>query len=280
MRLDQAIAHWAAQFKAIGIESSGLDARLIVQKALGFSDMDMILKFDHLLPEAECLAVENLAKRRLKREPVAHLLGYREFWGLNFHVNSDTLVPRPDSELLIETALDLFPKKERALTILDIGTGSGCLLLSLLSCFPNAFGVGIDMSDGALEVAQKNATDLGFADRCSFVKGDYSSSFCGGFDLVLSNPPYLAEEEFGDLDEDVACYDPYSALVSGQSGLEAYDAILSEIADWNHQPHGLIFELGYRQASSLCGLAKAKGASSVDIKQDLAGHDRVAIVKF
>lgn len=280
MRLDQAIAHWASRFRQIEIETPKLDARLIVQHALQLSDMDMLVQFDRQLTERDLSLVAELGKRRLQREPVAHLLGYREFWGLNFAVSSDVLVPRPDSETLIETILKDIKDYQAPLRLLDIGTGSGCLLLTLLSELPNAVGIGVDMSISALNMAARNAKNLGLSERSLFVRGDFASAFSGSFDVVLSNPPYLAEEEFSGLDADVADYDPYSALVSGPSGLEAYEQILEQVGAWPSPLPSVYFEIGYRQGEALKALALHNDASRVEIKQDLGGRDRVVTVRF
>lgn len=280
MRLDQAIAHWASRFRQIEIETAKLDARLIVQHALGLSDMDMLVQFDRKLTEQDLALVSKLGERRLKREPVAHLLGYREFWGLNFAVSPDVLVPRADSETLVEAILDDIKDHQAPLRFLDIGTGSGCLLLALLSELPNAVGIGVDMSASALNMAARNAQNLGLSGRSLFVRCDFASAFSGSFDVVLSNPPYLAEEEFSALDADVADYDPYSALVSGPSGLEAYEKILEQVGSWSPPLPSVYFEIGYRQGEALKALALHIDASRVEIKQDLGNRDRVVTVRF
>ncbi|SNZ20808.1 peptide chain release factor N(5)-glutamine methyltransferase [Cohaesibacter gelatinilyticus] len=280
MRLDQAIAHWAEAFRQMEIETAKLDARLIVQHALNLSDMDMLVQFDRHLSEQDQKVVAKLAERRLKREPVAHLLGYREFWGLNFAVSGDVLVPRADSETLIEAVLADIPDCKAPLKLVDIGTGSGCLLLALLSELPNAVGIGVDMSTSALNIARRNARNLNLTDRCLFVRGDFATAFAGSIDVLISNPPYLAEEEFGGLDVDVANYDPYSALVSGPSGLEAYEQILDQIGAWGRPLPSVYLEIGYQQGEALQALALCNKAVSVRIKQDLGGRDRVVTISY
>ena len=148
-------------------------------------------------------ALERLLARRLKREPVAHILGVQEFWGLPFRVTPDVLVPRSDSETLVEGVLDCLKDRSQPLTLVDIGTGSGCLLLSLLHELPQAFGVGLDISGRALRVARQNANILALDTRCSFACSNYADALDGGMDILISNPPYLAEREMADLEEDV-----------------------------------------------------------------------------
>ncbi|TLP42613.1 peptide chain release factor N(5)-glutamine methyltransferase [Cohaesibacter sp. CAU 1516] len=283
MRLDQMIAAIAARFAGVGIDSARLDARLLACHALGLTETDMILQFDRTLCEDEAEAIEALAARRLKREPVAHILGQREFWGLPFHVSSDVLVPRPDSETLVSAVLEAVPDRTAPLRIVDIGTGSGCLLLALLSELPNAQGLGVDISEAALTIAQRNAEDLGLADRVSFVQGDYANAIGPEVDILISNPPYLADKEMADLEPDVANYDPRHALVSGASGLEAYEAIFSTVGAWGKRPDVMAFEFGYRQAKDILLLSqqyKLCGDTDMkcEVRQDLAGHDRVLLV--
>ncbi|MCV6603582.1 MAG: peptide chain release factor N(5)-glutamine methyltransferase [Cohaesibacter sp.] len=284
MRLDQMIGHWAGTFRQSGIETAQLDARLIVKYALGLSDVDMLVQFDRILSESEQDNIACLGERRLKREPVAHLVGKREFWGLDFAVNGDVLVPRPDSETLVQAVLDDISDPRADLTLLDIGTGSGCLLLSLLSELPNAHGIAVDKSPAALEMAQQNAKALGLWDRVLFVCGDYATAFlpviAGKIDYVISNPPYLAEVEFAGLDADVANYDPYLALVSGASGLEAYDSILSSVVLWPAPKPGVYFEIGHQQAGDLQQLVWQYEGYVRALRQDLGGRDRVVVVGF
>lgn len=275
MRVDQAVSELAKAFEVAAIETAKLDARLLVQAALGYSDMDMVMKFDHILSDHEIDMIGRFKERRLDREPVAHILGKREFWGLEFAVGPDTLVPRPDSETLIEAVLARVSQIDHPLRIVDIGTGSGCLLLALLSEFPNATGVGVDISWDALMMARQNAKALGFDQRVQFVQADYASALNGEFDILISNPPYLAAHEFDDLERDVAKYDPYSALVSGENGLEAYVAILEQMSVWQNKPHHCFFEMGYLQGQALLDLVAAHSFGPAQLLQDLAGRDRV-----
>lgn len=283
MRLDQTIAAMAERLAAVGIDTARLDARLLACHGLGISETDLILQFDRPLSEDDVEAIEILMARRLEREPIAHILGEREFWGLPFQVNADVLVPRPDSETLVAAVLDAVADRMAPLKLVDIGTGSGCLLLSLLSELPHATGIGVDISEAALAMARQNADALGLADRSSFVQGNYASAIGPDVDILISNPPYLAQKEMADLERDVADYDPPHALVSGDSGLEAYEAIFSTIGSWDRRPDVMAFEFGYRQADDILQLSQQYGLSGSEpmiseIKQDLAGHDRVLLV--
>ena len=283
MRLDQTIAGMADRLAGAGIDSARLDARLLVCHALGLSETDLILQFDRVVGDDEAEAIEALMARRLEREPIAHIVGEREFWGLPFKVTADVLVPRPDSETLVAAVLDAVADRTASLRLVDIGTGSGCLLLSLLSELPNAHGIGVDISEAALGVARCNADALGLSDRASFIQGNYASAIGPEVDILISNPPYLADAEMADLERDVAEYDPRQALVSGVSGLEAYEAIFSTIRSWDRRPDVMAFEFGYRQANDILLLSQQYELSgpnhmNCEIRQDLAGHDRVLLI--
>ena len=285
-RLDQMIALMAQHLSDAGIDTARLDARLLAGHALDLREMDMLLQFDRVVSEDEQRRVLALVERRLKREPVAHILGEREFWGLPFKVTADTLVPRPDSETLISAVLDHLSddRSNAPLRIADIGTGSGCLLLSLLSELPHAFGLGIDISMAAIKVAQANASALRLADRCAFARGDYATAVAASVDILISNPPYLAEAEMADLDRDVADYDPKGALVSGPSGLEAYEALFVEMAARPEVPSLMALEFGHQQARAVAALAQssglvARGNYRSSVLQDFGGRDRVLLLE-
>ena len=277
MRLDLFVAQMARALSNVGIDTARLDARLIARHGLGLDDAQMLVSFDRLLSGAEQTALTDLLARRLEREPIAHILGQWDFWGLPFRVTGETLVPRADSETLVEAILETVPDHNSPIRIVDIGTGSGCLLLALLSELPGSFGVGVDISLPALAVARQNADQLELGVRASFVQGNYADCLQGDVDILLSNPPYLAADEFDDLERDVAAYDPYRALVSGSDGLEAYDAILSRVRGWPVRPRIMAFEIGYRQAGAVSDLAVHYGFARPVCKRDLAGRDRVLI---
>ncbi|WP_119309865.1 peptide chain release factor N(5)-glutamine methyltransferase [Cohaesibacter haloalkalitolerans] len=284
MRLDQKIAEMARRLADEGIETARLDARLLASHGLSLSETDIILQFDRSLDADEMALLDAFIARRAEREPIAHILGYREFWGLDFKVTKDTLVPRPDSETLVAGVLDRIADKRAPLKLVDIGTGTGCLLLSLLSELPNARGVGSDISPAALAVAQENAQSLGLSGRVAFVEASYADAFAGGMDILISNPPYLAETEMADIERDVADYDPLGALVSGATGLEAYEAIFAAIASWQQKPSLMAFEFGYRQAAAVKSLAQVHGLAEENdthchILQDLGGQNRILLLE-
>ena len=212
--------------------------------------------------------------RRAAGEPVAYIIGMREFWSLPLRVTPDVLIPRPDSETLIEAALALRGNRPPA-TILDLGTGSGALLLAALSEWPRARGVGVDASPAALAVATGNARALGFADRTVFALGDWGQGLRQRFDLILSNPPYV--EDDADLSPDVRDHEPALALFAGPDGLDACRVLLPQLPDLLNPGGAAVIEIGATQAAAVGALAAAAGFT-VAIKRDLAGHDRCMIL--
>jgi release factor glutamine methyltransferase len=266
----------ATRFKADGIDSAELDARLLVGSVLGLDLTGIITAANRTLSEDESKRLEALAARRLKREPVARILGHKEFWGLPFGLSAATLVPRPDTETVVEFALEIARAcGEHVPRIADIGTGTGAILLALLHELPGAFGVGTDISLGALRTAQRNAADLGLASRSSFVACHYASALSGGFDLIVSNPPYIRSADIADLAGEVRDHDPRAALDGGADGLDAYRALIPQAAD-SLAPGGvLIVEAGQGQSGPIETLMTGAGLATLEgAKTDLAGVPR------
>lgn len=262
-----------------GIDSARLDARLLVGAALNLEPDALRLADDRALSDAERARIEALLARRIEsREPVSRILGWREFWSLEFRVTPDVLDPRPDSETLIEAALALFPNHAAPLRALDLGTGSGCLLLSTLHEYPNAAGIGVDASEKSLEVAAENASRLGFTARVRFVRGDWGRGLAERFDLVLCNPPYIAESERASLAPEVARHDPHGALFAGPDGLDAYRTILPDLARLLAPNGRALFEIGATQAQAVSEIARVAGLAIVEIMRDLAGRDRCVVL--
>jgi release factor glutamine methyltransferase len=263
-------------FELAGIEDARTDARILSAHALKLSRAQLISQSDRELEAREVDALSARAARRLKREPVSRILGEREFWGLRFVINASVLDPRPETETLVEAALDWITTRHlrnEALRVLDIGTGSGALLLALLSELPAATGVAADKSSDALMVARANADRLGFADRCKFVVTDYAATLRGPFDLIVSNPPYIASGEIPQLSPEVRNYDPMLALDGGSDGLNAHRAIISDAPRLQASRGRLILELGKGQADAVSRIAENAGLS-VATYPDLAGIRR------
>ena len=221
--------------------------------------------------------LENALARRLQGEPLSRIIGKRSFWRDEFHVSPETLDPRADSETIIESVLKHATSPKR---ILDLGTGTGCLLLSLLREYPVAVGVGIDQSLGAIRVAQRNAHDLGFTDRAHFVHSDWSDyDFEQSFDVIVSNPPYISSAVIPTLDASVRLYDPRDALDGGADGLDAY-RVLAQIVPKMLTPAGLlVLEIGYDQGASVPPLFTAQGLKLVSIDNDLGGNERAVVLQ-
>ena len=217
--------------------------------------------------------------RREKHEPIAYILGRREFWSLDFEVSPAVLIPRPDSETLVETALKLF-KDTPPRTILDLGTGSGCLLIALLSEWKHAAGTGLDISQAALTVAQRNAERLGVASRAQFQHGDFEAFTGRRFDLVISNPPYIASSVIAGLDPDVREYEPHLALNGGADGLAPLRRIAANLHAVLAPGAPAIIEIGHDQGASASQTLENHGLNVHQIVKDLGGNDRVILVKL
>jgi release factor glutamine methyltransferase len=268
----------AARFNKASLDSAELDARLLLGAALRLDLTGLIASGARLLTASEAERVETFAARRLRGEPVARILGEKEFWGLRLRLSAETLVPRPDTETVVELALAMLrdgPMSSAAIRILDIGTGTGAILLALLSERPEASGIGTDVSEGALATATQNAALLGLASRAGFVACSYASALKGPFDLVVSNPPYIPSADIDGLAEEVRAHDPLTALDGGADGLDAYRALIPQAARILRGGGALVVEAGYGQSHQIEVLMTAAGlAVRFPPKADLAGVPR------
>ena len=262
-----------------GFETAALDARLLLIEALGISATDLITGPDVLLTLGQAETLSAFVQRRLNHEPVARIVGTREFWGLPFRLSPETLVPRPDTETLVETALGMLPHRQAPLSIVDFGTGSGCILVALLHELPNATGLGVDLSFGALLTARANANDNRVSNRCHFALSSWADAVSGPFDLIVSNPPYIASGVIPSLDEEVREHDPKLALDGGPDGLEPYRILLGEAGRLLAPGGLLVVEIGYDQAEALSSLAGACGLEILKIAPDLSGNPRCVATK-
>ena len=262
------------------LDANDTDARLLICAALAIDHTALASSPDRVLSVDDAKALAALIKRRLNREPIARILGQWEFWGLPLQLSPDTLVPRPDTETVVQAALDAVRDRGNdALRIADLGTGSGAILLALLKELPHASGVGTDRSMNAIVTARMNAKDLNLSDRAVFAVTDFSSALRGPFDLVVSNPPYIETGDIDHLQMDVKAHDPRLALDGGADGLAAYRAIAAD-AKRLLAPRGtLVVELGFRQLTDVCDImANAGLAPSGPAKADLAGIPRALIL--
>lgn len=262
------------RLKAAGVDSPVLDARLLLEAGAGVSRLEIVTEPRRELTSDQVSAVEVLVRRREAREPIAHIVGRRHFWKLELTVTPDVLVPRPETEFVVEAALSaLAPKGETR--VLDLGVGSGAILLSVLSERPEATGLGIDRSEAALAIAQRNADDLGLQSRTQFRLGDWASELDERFDLVVSNPPYIASKEIETLQPEVARFEPRLALDGGIDGLDAYRVIIEALPRLLSDGGGFALEVGLGQAEAVTEMAHAAGLSTSPPWMDLAGIPRV-----
>lgn len=265
----------AEMLAAAGIDSAKLDARVLLAHVMGAENATVMRD---RAPKAEELALyEELLARRCAYEPVAYITGVREFWSLEFAVGPGALVPRPESETLVEEACKAFPTRDDALDVLDLGTGSGCLLIAFLSERPRARGTGVDLSPDALTWARDNAEVLGMAARTRWVEGDWSAA-ASEYDVIFSNPPYVRLGEAASLAPDVALYEPPGALFGGPDGLDAYRALGPVIAG-GLKPTGRAFlEIGAGQQEKVCEVLVTHGLEILGITPDLSGIPRCVAV--
>jgi len=268
----------AARLGAAGIESSRLDARVLVAHALGLAPGDLVLRHRRPVAPAERRLIAKLIKRRAGREPVSRIVRRREFWSLPFRITPATLDPRPDSETVISAALEALPARDAALRLLDLGTGTGCLLLALLSELPRASGIGVDLSPAALQVARANARALGLKARARFRHGVWADGLRGRFDVILSNPPYIATDGLATLPAEVR-FDPVAALDGGPDGLACYRA-LGEALPRLLAPDGIAaLEVGAGQAALVAAIMTRQGLRIAKIVRDLANNERVVVAR-
>jgi release factor glutamine methyltransferase len=267
----------ARAFGTAGLDSPELDARLLVGHAAALDHRGLAVHGGEALAAEAVAHLVTLAARRLAHEPVARILGVKEFWGLPLAITPDVLVPRPDTETVVEAALAaLGPEGRRApLRIADLGTGSGAILLALLSELPAAIGVGTDRSTAALSTARTNSEQLGLAQRATFISCDFGAALRGGFDLVVSNPPYVASAELACLPAEVRHYDPRLALDGGADGLAAYRAVVRDAARILGRNGHVIVELGAGLAAAVEAIVAAEGLPVTSPpRPDLAGIPR------
>jgi release factor glutamine methyltransferase len=264
---------------AAGIPQPRREARLLVAAAAGLSQAALIAEPDRRLGQAAAWRLVELAHRRAAREPLSRIRGWREFWSLQFELGSEVFDPRPDSETLVEAALAwLGAQRSHPLRVLDLGTGSGCLLLALLSELPAAEGLGIDISPGALSVGFANARNLGLAGRARFVAGDWGQAIDASFDIVLCNPPYVSQDEFARLAPEVVLFDPRRALCGGTDGLDAYRRLADRLPRLLADAGRAFIELGAGQLEPVRRLFEAGGLRVVGYRPDMADIPRCLVL--
>jgi release factor glutamine methyltransferase len=275
--IDAARRALTLRLRSHAIDSAELDARILIGVALNLDLTGLIAASHRVLTANEAARIEAYARRRIDGEPVARITGVKEFWGLPLQLSAATLVPRPDTETMVELALQMLRAKSAQhlpLRIIDLGTGSGAILLALLSELPNAFGIGTDISTAALTTARANAKQLGLARRTAFAACDYAAALSGRFDLMVSNPPYIRSDEIAGLATEVRDHDPHRALDGGADGLEAYRRLIPEAAHLLAPDGVLVLEVGQGQSDEVATLLSAAGLTIHERKADLSGIER------
>lgn len=266
-------------FAAAGIDTAALDARLLLLAALGITHEEWISQRDAALTDAQQKKIKSDRKRRIAGEPVSRILGRRGFYGAEFLLSAATLDPRPDTETLIETVMqELGARRDARFRLLDLGTGTGCIALTLLSLCPKAEAVAVDIAEDAVKTARENAALLGVANRCLVKKLDWTVREdvrkLGRFDIVVSNPPYIPTAEIAGLSPEVRVFDPMQALDGGADGLNCYRDILALLPDLLTESGLCVFEIGHNQADDLRRLCNQAGFPDIRCAKDLAGRDR------
>ncbi len=280
MRLDHLMAGARTRLRAAGLDTPDLDARLLVEWATGKTRLDLISAPEQLV---DATAIENLSNaldRRATGEPVHRIMGGREFFGLPFRLSAETLEPRPDTEALVELvipALEVLAEQESALELLDMGTGTGAIVISLLHRFECAHGIGLDVADGALAMARINAAANGVGDRFAALKSDWFQNVSGRFHLIVSNPPYIPHDDIAGLSREVREYDPVAALDGGADGLNFYRALAEKAADHLYKDGMVAVEIGAGQFQDVEALFESAGFSLAGHASDLGGHRRAML---
>jgi release factor glutamine methyltransferase len=276
---DALVAEVAGALSAAGFEEPRRHARRLVASALAISRADLFGHPDRAVDEQQIGRIRAMLGRMVKREPLSRILGKREFWGLEFALSAETLDPRPETETVVEAVLKRNPERRAPLRFLDLGTGTGCLLLTLLAEFPAASGVGIDIAERAVRTAACNAVALGVADRALFLVGDWGAAVSAKFDAVVTNPPYIASGELRLVPREVACYDPWRALDGGEDGLSAYRAIATHLPRLLASNGIFVTEVGIDQAEAVVAVMRTNGLDLDGIEKDLAGIPRCVIAR-
>ncbi|MCW2244119.1 peptide chain release factor N(5)-glutamine methyltransferase [Azospirillum canadense] len=268
-----------SRLREAGVDTPDLDARLLIEHALTFTREDLLFKADTPIPDADAARVMALVERRAAHEPVGRILGHREFWTIDLALNPDTLEPRPDTETVVEAVLKAVPDPAAPLRLLDLGTGTGCILLALLAELPRSSGVGVDLSPNAAAAAADNAARNGLAGRARFQAGNWGEGLAGRFDVVVSNPPYIPSADIPTLAPEVREHDPLRALDGGADGLDAYRAIAAQLPGLL-EPGGLAaLEVGQGQADDVAGLLRAAGLEVRGVFSDLGGVERCVLAR-
>lgn len=265
-----------------GVDSPRLSAEVLVAEVLRCSRLTLVVDRERVVSSEQEERIRTLVTRRSSGEPLAYIIGNREFYGLDFHVTPDVLIPRPETEHIVEKLEELYPKNA-SLRFADLGTGSGILAVTIAHLFRNATGVAVDLSAGALEVAKTNAAFHGVADRLEFIEGDFTQPLLepNTFDLIVSNPPYVPQQEYDEASFEVTNFEPLSALVSGEDGLNHVRAMLPHVSSALKSGGQYLMEIGYQQGVAVKGIITNHFPEfeGVSILKDLSEHDRIVFLQ-
>lgn len=272
--IGEALAHGRRLLAQAGIDSAGLDGRLLMEAAAGVTTAELVGHPERPLDDRVRDRFGHLIARRRAHEPIAQIVGLRDFWKASFAVSRDVLTPRPESETLVEAAIDYFRGRPAPGRILDLGTGSGCLLASLLSEFPDSRGLGVDLNPAAARIAAANLARLGLGDRGLAVCADWTAAAAGTFELIVCNPPYVTEAEFSGLPPEVREFEPASALLAGADGLSAFRRLLPSVPGLLAAGGLFAMEIGAGQAEHVKLLMAGEKFTDMEIRRDLAGIER------
>jgi release factor glutamine methyltransferase len=275
----QAMDRATTRLRTAGIEGARRDARLLLAAVLGVDAAQVMAYPERAMSAAQMADYEGAITRRAGHEPVSRILGRREFWGLDFLVTPDTLDPRPDSETLVAAVLERLAGRAAPLRILDLGTGSGCLLLALLAELREAEGLGVDLDPAALAVARENAARLGLAGRARFAAGDWAEGLAGAWQAIVSNPPYIIGPEIEELSPEVAGFDPRLALDAGPDGLNSYRKIIPQATDILAPEGVLVLEIGAGQGDAVGRILSQSGLAAIERLRDLSGTERCLVAR-
>ncbi|MHC5231852.1 peptide chain release factor N(5)-glutamine methyltransferase [Brucella sp. LJL56] len=279
-RLDILLSAARKQLRDVGLDTPDLDARLLVEWATGKTRLDLISAPEQLIDSEAVEKLYDALDRRVKGEPVHRIMGARDFFGLSFRLSAETLEPRPDTEVLVELViptLEALAAKTSTLELLDMGTGTGAIIISLLHHFERAHGIGLDMAEGALAMARINATANGVGDRFAALRSDWFENVCGRFHLIVSNPPYIPYEDIAGLSREVREHDPLAALDGGTDGLNFYRALAQKAADHLYKNGMVAVEIGAGQFQDVEALFESAGFSLAGDASDLGGHRRAML---
>jgi release factor glutamine methyltransferase len=276
------ITETTGYFKKKGIESARLDAELLLAHCLGIERIQLYIAFERALTEAELAAYRELVKRRAAGEPVAYLIGYREFWSVKIRVQHGVLIPRPETELLVEEGIKLLTACDREAAVLELGTGSGAIAIALAKEMKNSMLYAEDISSAALDVARQNISEQGLQERIRLVCGNGTTPFkrCALFDLIISNPPYICSRAISTLAPEIKDHEPLQALDGGDDGLAFYRQWISQMPPLLRKDGWVVLEIGAEQSEEVSRLFRGAGSfAEIAVKKDHAGHNRAVIAR-